>query len=111
MVKPVSLPNGRNWRLQGDALKHFKDMLSRHSDGQRVTDPQDHSDLSALLTVYDGVPGLAEKKSGAGVDYFYRDLDREERPGGVRTSCFYVMRLDGTAIDFSAIKAVRVASG
>ncbi len=110
MVKPVSLPNGQKWRLQGDALKHFKDMLNRHSDGQRVTDPQDHSDLSALLAVYDRVPGLAETKSGAGVDYLYRDLDRETRPGGVRTSCFYVMRLDGTAIDFSTIKAVRMAS-
>ncbi|NKE68694.1 DUF3223 domain-containing protein [Ramlibacter sp. RBP-2] len=110
MTKTVSLPNGRTWRPQSAALDHFKDMLNRYADGQRVTDQQDHDDLAALLSVYDAVPGLSETKTGVGVDYFYRDLDREPRPGGVKTSCFYVMRQDGTAVDFSAIKAVRVAS-
>lgn len=110
MTKTVSLPNGRTWRPQGAALDHFKEMLNRYSDGERVTDPEDHSDLLALLTVYDSVPGLTETKAGAGVDHFFRDVDQEERPYKVRTSCFYVMRVDGTAVDFSTIKAVRAAS-
>lgn len=110
MTKTVSLPNGRTWRPQSAALGHFKDMLNRYADGQRVTDQQDHDDLLALLTVYDAAPGLAETKIGAGVSYFYRDIDQDNAHDGPQTSCFYVMRVDGTAIDFSTRKAVMAAS-
>jgi hypothetical protein len=30
MVKSVELPNGKFWRTQKEALRHFKDMLGRY---------------------------------------------------------------------------------
>ncbi|MDB5824146.1 MAG: hypothetical protein JWR21_2850 [Herminiimonas sp.] len=104
---PISLPNGRNWSRKGDAVDHFKAMLSRYSDGGRVGDPTDYSDLAALLQVYDNVLDTGEPtKAGAGVSHFERRKDRDH-PG--HTSCFFVVRTDGTSIDFSTRRALDVA--
>lgn len=103
----IKLLNGRSWPKKGDAVEHFKAMLARYSDGERVGNPVDHDDLVALLHVYDSVVDGGElTKAGAGVSHFERRRDRDH-PGN--TSCFFVVRLDGTSIDFSARKALDVA--
>lgn len=104
---PICLPNGRNWPKKGDAVEHFKAMLARYSDGARVTDPSDHSDLASLLQVYDSVLNPGEPtKAGTGVSHFERRKD-QDHPG--HTSCFFVVRTDGSSIDFSTRKALHVA--
>ena len=108
MAKSVNLPNGRNWRLQKEALEYFRAMLSRYSLGERVTESADHADLSALLQIYDGVlpPGGATK-AGTGIEYFSKQRNSGE---GWSTDGFHVHRTDGSAVDFSYIQAVKVAS-
>lgn len=105
MVKPVRLTNSRSWSTQKDALQHFKDMLGRYTNGERVTDPADHDDLSALLTRYDETvaPGQATK-GGGGIAYFSRERNVGE---GWTTDGFHVHRIDGTSDDFSYISAVK----
>lgn len=106
-VVPIRLPNGRSWPKKGDAVDHFKSMLARYSDGARVTNPSDHSDLASLLSVYDSVLQAGEPtKAGTGISYFERRKD-QDHPG--HTSCFFVVRTDGSSIDFSTRKALDVA--
>lgn len=106
-AKTISLPNGRTWPKKGDAEDHFKAMLARYRDGSRVSDARDHSDLASLLEVYDSVlePGQSTK-AGVGVSHFERRKD-QDHPG--HTSCFFVVRTDGTSIDFSTRRALGVA--
>lgn len=105
---PVNLPNGRSWPKKGDAASHYREMLNRYAVGSRVNNPSDHSDLAALITVYDAVVPKGEPtKGGCGIDYFERDLDRDH-PG--HTACFFVVRTDGTRIDFSLGKALDIAA-
>jgi hypothetical protein len=109
MGKAVSirLPNGRHWPKKGEAVDHFKAMLARYSDGARVVDPTDHSDLASLLQVYDSVLDAGERtKAGVGVSHFERRKDRDHLG---HTSCFFVVRTDGTSIDFSTRRALGVA--
>lgn len=109
MVKPVTLSNGRQWRMQKDALAHFKQMLGRYQNGDRILDPTDHNDLCALLERYDSVlPAGHPTKSGNGVSHFSREQNRGD---GWTTDGFHVHRLDGTAIDFSYIYAVTLKAG
>jgi hypothetical protein len=111
MVKsiPILLPNGRSWSKKGDARDHFKAMLARYRDGDRVSDATDHADLNALLAVYDSVvPQGQPTKTGSGVAHFERRMD--EDPGHqVQTSCFFIVRTDGSSIDFSTRRALDVA--
>lgn len=104
---PITLSNGRGWSKKGDAVDHFKAMLARYADGDRVQDTSDIGDLEALLAVYDSVvPAGQPTKTGLGVAHFERRMDREH-PG--RTSCFFVVRTDGSSIDFSTRRALDVA--
>lgn len=104
---PITLPNGRSWSKKGDAVDHFKTMLARYADGDRVRDASDKADLQALLAVYDSVvPAGQPTKTGPGVAYFERRMDRDH-PG--HTSCFFVVRTDGSTIDFSTRRALDVA--
>jgi hypothetical protein len=78
------------------------------SQGSRVSDPQDHGDLAALLAVYDFVLDAGQlTKAGVGVSHFERRKD-QDHPGN--TSCFFVVRTDGTSIDFSTRRALDVAA-
>ncbi|MDO9095749.1 MAG: DUF3223 domain-containing protein [Rubrivivax sp.] len=104
MAKPVQLPNGRQWRTQTEALRHFKEMLGRHGRGDRVSDAQDHADLVALLQRYDALLPLgAETKCGSGISHFSKELNVGE---GWVSDGFHVHHVDGTSIDFSYIDAV-----
>lgn len=104
MAKAVKLSNGREWPSKTAALQHFKAMLARYRNGQRVIDPDDHSDLSALIARYDSTALNEDEKKGlGGVDYFSRELNVAEH---FRTPGFHVHRLDGTSIDFSYVHAV-----
>lgn len=107
MAKPVQLSNGRSWQTQRAAKAHFKEILNRQVDGQRVTTSTDHNDLLALLEAYDHEIPEHTKKSGSGVDHFFRDSDQEHN--GLK-SCFYVKRSDDTSIDFSYLRAVEKSS-
>lgn len=109
MGKPIaiSLSNGRTWAKKGDAVSHFRAMLGRYMDGERVCDAADHSDLAALLDVYDSIVAVGmPTKGGVGVSHFERRRD-QDHPG--HTSCFFVVRKDGTSIDFSTRRALDAA--
>lgn len=108
-AKIICLPNGRTWPKKSDAVDHFKAMLARYRDGSRVSDATDHSDLVSLLEIYDSVIDVGQlTKIGSGVSHFERRRD-QDHPG--HTSCFFVVRTDGTSIDFSTRRALDVASG
>jgi hypothetical protein len=108
MANPVNLPNGRAWTKQGDATDHFKDILARYQTGQQITQPKDHEDLVALITVYDrDLPTGSATKAGSGITHFSKELAGGP---GFSTPCFYVHRSDSTKIDFSYIQAVKSAA-
>jgi hypothetical protein len=104
VVKPVTLPSGRHWKTRTLALEHFKAMLSRYELDESILPGADHDDLLALLQYYDReLPPGAPTKLGAGVERFSKG-----RAGGdgYSTVCFFVHRVDGTADDFSYIRAI-----
>jgi hypothetical protein len=108
MAKPVQLPNGRHFRIQDDALAHFKAMLHRYNVGDDVTSADDISDLTALIEAYDKdlAPG-GPTKAGTGIAGFSKQANK-----GTKwvTEGFHVHRTDETRIDFSYIDAVKSAS-
>lgn len=104
MAKPISLTNGRSWRTQSAALDHFKSMLHRYADGQRINDVADHEDLATLLERYDACITDGPSKIGVGIDHFER---RANYVDGRHTAGFWVIRADGSATDFSYIAAVK----
>ena len=107
-AKTVRLSNGSFWPKKGDAVDHFKAMLARYRDGSRVSDAEDHGDLVALLDVSDSALKAGRPtKAGVGVSHFERRKD-QDHPG--HTSCFFVVRTDGTSIDFSTRRALDVAA-
>ncbi|KZZ20790.1 hypothetical protein A3753_18740 [Sulfitobacter sp. HI0082] len=104
MVKSITLPNGKTWTTQKEALEHFKSLLGRYEDGETVNDLEDHDDLVALLERYDQLELGGPEKIGAGVDHFERRRNRGE---GYSSSGFWAIRTNGTETDFSCPKAVR----
>ncbi|MCA0184838.1 MAG: DCL family protein [Proteobacteria bacterium] len=107
MAKSLNLSGRRSWATQKAAKAHFGAILHRYSNGEPITNNDDHNDLLALLSAYDADTPPAEKKSGSGVEYFFRDKEPEH--GGVN-NCFWVRRTDGSSIDFSFHKAVEYVS-
>jgi hypothetical protein len=103
----VTLPNGRAWPKKGDAKTHFREMLNRYAVWDRVTDANDLSDLVAILTIYDKNVPSSESKIGGGIDYFEKRPDQEHEGS---SACFFVVRTDGTSIDFSVYKALDAAA-
>lgn len=105
MAKPVVLLNGRKWTSRKDAIEHFKRMLARYRDGDKVSNPDDESDLRALLARYDSlVPSGSPTKAGRGVTHFSRQLNSGD---GWATSGFHAHRIDGVSVDFSFYRAVK----
>lgn len=105
---PVKLDNGQEWPQKGLANKHFSGILGRYVVGERVLDAADISDLTSLLRAYDGSVGKGKStKAGCGIAYFEKGID-VDHPGN--TVCFFVVRTDGTRIDFSLGRAVDAAA-
>jgi hypothetical protein len=88
------------FNTQKAATEHFKEILRTHDDGQRIPEPH-HTQLRALLDRHTE----AAKKIGCGVDYFII----RRNPAGTRG--FWVVRTDGTMIDFSYPHCIRGRDG
>jgi hypothetical protein len=105
---PVKLDNGRSWPQKGLATKHFSEMLGRYVVGERVLDSEDNSDLTSLLKVYDATVLAGETtKAGCGIAYFEKGVDLDHQGN---TVCFFVVRTNGTRIDFSLGRALDAAA-
>ena len=104
MAIPIKLSN-RSFNSQASALAHYKAILHRYSDGDHITDPEDHADLVELLDYYDTVlKEASEPVKGEGqILHFERRLNKGN---SWSTSGFWVTRKDGTDDDFSYIWAV-----
>lgn len=105
MAKPVEIGT-RSFRTQKSALDHYKALLHRYQDGQRITDQSDHTDLVALIERYDpALDAVGEPTKGDGqIAYFERRLNTGV---GWSSSGFWIVRQDETATDFSYIDAVK----
>ncbi|WP_189338332.1 DCL family protein [Sphingobium sp. SCG-1] len=85
----------RSFDKAGDGTAFFTAMLNRYDIGDRVN-TEDATDLSALLERHDefnekaegGISGFEVNKPPEGVQQFSK-------------RCFWVVRSDGTKIDFS----------
>jgi hypothetical protein len=82
----------RLFEKAGDGTKFFSDMLNRYSIGAIVS-PIDSLDLTALLSRHDEIT----EKVGVGIDHF----DVAAAPDGHDGKCFWIVRTDGSRIDFS----------
>ena len=109
MAKPVVI-GSRSFRTQKSALDHYKALLHRYQDGDRISDPGDHADLVALIERYDPIlDQVGEQAKGRGqIGHFERRLNTGT---GWSNSGFWVVRLDGSATDFSYIWAVKGLPG
>ena len=105
MAKSVEIGSG-SFRTQKSALDHYKAVLHRYQDGQRVSKQDDHADLVALIERYDPVlDAVGEPTKGDGqIAHFERRLNTGT---GWSSSGFWVVRQDGTDTDFSYIDAVK----
>jgi hypothetical protein len=88
-AKPVVLPS-RTFAKQGEATAFFKDMLARYTDGEFLNS-DDEDILYELLQRHPD----ANQKIGAGVRNFFRNKSPDHP-----TSCFHVLRTDGSSTDF-----------
>src|SRR5690606_32813178 len=109
MAKPVVI-GSRSFRTQKSALDHYKTLLHRYQDGDRISDPGDHADLVALVERYDPIlDQVGEPAKGCGqIGHCERRLNTGT---GWSNSGFWVVRLDGSATDFSDIWAVKGLPG
>ena len=95
------MARGRKVRLEtrtfdkfGDAQAFFKEILNRYPIGGLVIGT-DKADLRALLKRH----SEEAEKVGCGVDHFVVD---NGPPGhDIATRCFWIVRTDGSRIDFS----------
>ncbi len=91
---PVILDT-RSFKSKGDAIKFFQDMLNRYEVGAKVSH-EDGRDLESLLKNH---TEYAEKV-GCGISHFeVRNGDTWQ--GDFKTKCFWIVRNDDTASDFS----------
>ena len=93
-ARSISLAT-RSFDRAGDATAFFAEMLNSYGIGDRVS-AQDAADLSALLERHDD----REEKVGTGVLGFEVNAPPEDVPQFSKR-CFWVVRSDGTKIDFS----------
>jgi hypothetical protein len=97
MPKKSLIINGRTHDTQTAAIEYFRAMLNRYSAGQGVTN-DDAADLAELLLRHPE----AVDKIGAGIDHF--EVRVPPQFGGV---CFWIVRADESATDFSFMTCVR----
>lgn len=96
MPNPIILPS-KTFRTQTAAELHFRKMLNRYSNGDKILDDDDENLLFELIQRHPD-----SMKIGCGVDHFYRD-----RSPNHPTACFYVQRSDGTRTDFAVKTCLR----
>ncbi len=82
----------RTFKKAGDANAFFSDMLNRYSVGDTVFEA-DATELHALLERHDE----KDEKTGGGIGHFEVGLPPDNYAG----KCFWIVRKDGTRIDFS----------
>ena len=82
----------RSFEKAGDASSFFSAMLNRYSVGNRISDT-DGVDLHALLKR----PDEWAEKIGSGIRHFEVD----GAPDAFAGKCFWIVRSDGSRIDFS----------
>lgn len=85
----------RSFNKAGDATAFFAAMLNRYGIGDRVS-AEDAADLSALLSRHDEL----DEKVGTGIVGFEVNNPPDDVPQFSKR-CFWVVRSDGTKIDFS----------
>jgi len=85
----------RSFDKVGDAKAFFTAMLKRYEIGKRVSS-EDVADLSALLDRHDEL----EEKVGTGIAGFEVNIPPKDVPQFSKR-CFWVIRSDGSKIDFS----------
>ena len=85
----------RTFDKAGDATAFFKEMLNRYAIGDRVS-AADAADLSALVERHDE----RDEKVGAGIAGFEVNAPPDDVPQ-FSQRCFWIVRSDGTKIDFS----------
>ena len=91
----------RTFDKAGDATEFFRGMLDRYDIGEQVSD-EDAAHLSALLERHDE----RDEKVGAGVAGFeVADPPTSDTPQ-FSQKCFWVIRTDGTKIDFSFVHSL-----
>lgn len=105
MAKSVII-GSRSFQTQKSALAHYKALLYRYQDGQRISVPEDHADLVALIERYDSLlEAVGEPVKGGGqIGHFERRLNIGT---GWSNSGLWVVRRDGSETDFSYIHAVK----
>ncbi len=86
----------------GDATAFFAAMLNRYAIGDRVNE-EDADDLSALLERHDE----RVEKIGTGIVGFEVNIPPDDVPQFSKR-CFWVMRSNGTKIDFSIGHCLKV---
>jgi hypothetical protein len=82
----------RIFEKAGDGTAFFSAMLNSYSLGDKISEA-DSLDLGALLNRHNE----REEKIGVGVDYF----EVEAAPDSFSGRCFWIVRKDGSRIDFS----------
>ena len=109
MAKPVDIGSRSFWS-QKSALDHYKALLHRYQEGQRISDPGDHADLVALIDRYDPIlDQVGEPAKGCvQISHFERRLNTRT---GWSNSGFWVVRQDGSETDFLYIWAVKGLPG
>lgn len=105
MAKAVTI-GSRTFKTQTSALAHYKSLLGRYANGDRISNNDDHDDLVALIERYDAVlEEVGEPIKGDNqISHFERRLNTGT---GWSTPGFWVVRQDNTATDFSYIDAVK----
>ena len=82
----------RLFEKAGDATAFFRQILNSYRVGEQVNDT-DSTELYALLKRHDEV----DEKMGSGISHFVVERAPEPHPG----KCFWIVRTDGSKIDFS----------
>jgi hypothetical protein len=77
-------------------MKYFKEMLNRYRDGEEISQDDD----VILFELLQRHPE-ADEKIGEGVKCFYRSKSIIHP-----TSCFHIVRTDGTCTDFSYVSCI-----
>jgi hypothetical protein len=87
--------NSKHFRSQKEIDNHYSNIIAKYEWGEPIS-AEDHMDAIALLDFH---PDKAEKM-GCGMSHIEVRRNTHEAHG-FNTKCFFVVRTDGTAIDFS----------